>query len=184
MSIDQQRSFTATLTIPNYQLNFLKVFHGEPVIITETLFGGGHFIGAPQRRDHTNLLSFRRDDQKEKVSPLKLYFRCADDYYVMYVQSPQTYSWNCISMSPSRLLGAYPAAGSKTTSYNILDSKGRIITLDDLRGPQHTIWLKVRNAGRLGDIKFRGSPHLYLGDAGDDDGIFFNLNIIERNVPY
>lgn len=184
MNIDQRRSFTAELAIPNHQLNFLKIFHGEPVIVTETLFSGGHFTGAPQRRDHTNLLSFRRDDQKEKISPLKLYFRCADDYYVMYVQSPQTYSWNCISMSPSRLLGAYPAAGSRTTSYNILDAKGRIITLDDLPGPRQTIWLKARNAGRLDAIRLRGSPHIYLGDAGNDGGICFNLNIIERNVPY
>lgn len=182
MSKDQRRSFTTTLTIPHHQLNFLGILYDKPVIVNETRFSGGHFTGAVQRQNNSNLLSFRPDPHEE-IAPLNIYFRCSDDYYVMFVQSPATYRWDCISANPRRILGAYPAAGSKTTSYNLLDRNGQIITLDDLQGPVHTLWLKARNAGKLGGVKVRGSPHIYLADAGED-GIPFKLNILERNVPY
>ncbi|WP_433737215.1 hypothetical protein [Pseudomonas putida] len=182
MSTDQQRSFTARLTIDHHQLNFLNILHGKPVIINDTVFSGGFFTGAVQSRDHSNLLSFRPDCH-EKVAPLNIYFRCSDDYYVMYVHSPAVYRWNCIDTNPKRILGAFPAAGSQTASFNLFDRNGRVVTLDDLYGPVHTLWLKARNAGKLGGMKVRGSPHIYLADAGDD-GLPFKLNILKRNVPF
>lgn len=183
MSKDQQRSFTATLTIPDHQLNFLKTLHGEPVIVNDTRFSGGHFAGAIQRTDHSNLLSLRPTSKNEKAAPMNLYFRNTDDYYVIYIHSPADFRWQCISMNPQRILGAYPAAGSETTSYNLLDQDNRIVTLDDLKGPEHLVWLRARNSGKLGGVKLRGSPHIYLADAGDD-GAPFILNILKRNAPY
>lgn len=183
MSSNRQKSFIATLELHNSHLHFLNDLYAAPISRHSTIFSGGFDTGTSARIDDSHLLGIKPRDHAITLAPLNLYFRCAEDYYTLKILSPGEYSGKYISKDNSAMLGAFPAAGSDTTSFNLLDMNDKIITLDDLRTDTHQIRLKARNAGQISATRRRGAPYVYLADI-KQRGLIFDLRISERHVPY
>ncbi|MFJ2711900.1 hypothetical protein ACIOZM_13550 [Pseudomonas sp. NPDC087346] len=183
MSSNRQKSFVATLQLYNEHLHLLDNLHKEPIKRTVTIFSGGFYTGASSTVDDSYLLGLRPREHSVDITPLKLYFRCAEDYYTLKILSPGAHTDKYLSKDDFGVLGAFPAAGSETTSFNLLDMNNNIITLDQLHGESQRIRLKARNAGQISASLRRGAPYIYLADI-KSQGLEFKLRISERNVPY
>lgn len=116
---------------------------------------------------------------------LIVYFRCYDDYYNIQIRNGGYFAhfFSRDSRTSDRILGAFPPAGGKTTSFNLLDQNHNIITLDDLKSNQANVYLRARNAGVINRVLLPESKVYAFGDM-PGDSIQFNLEILERNVPY
>lgn len=183
MSNNRQKSFIASLELDDEYLEFLGNLYEDPVTRHSTFFSGGFYTGASSKIDDSHLLGIKPREPSLKIAPLNIYFRCAEDYYTLQILSPGTHTDKCVSKDNSGVLGAFPPAGSDTTSFNLLNLQDSIVTLDDLRADTHQIRLKARNAGQISSIRRQGAPYVYLADI-KRRGLIFNLCITERNVPY
>ncbi|MHC8367047.1 hypothetical protein ACYZT9_14660 [Pseudomonas sp. ZT5P21] len=128
-------------------------------------------------RVHSGRDSTVRTRSKEMV----VYFDCYDDYYNIQIRS-EAFLGKYLSKNSGGALGAFPAAGGDTTSFNLLNANQDIITLDDLKTDDATVYLKARNAGTI-KRQLLQNPKLY--SYGDHSGelLKFNLKILERNIP-
>ena len=183
MSTNRQKSFVATLKLDEHHLDFLGSLHGTPALRHDTLFSGGFFTGATRNHDDSHLLGRRPRSEVKNIAPLNIYFRCTDDYYHLYIRSHVTYTGRCISKDAAGVLGAFPAAGGDTTSFNLLSLQNRTITLENMVKNTQLVRLKARNSGHIGAVFRRGAPYSYLAGI-EEEGIVFELRILERNAPY
>jgi hypothetical protein len=183
MSTNRQKSFIATLELDEHLVDFLGVLYGTPALRHDTQFSGGVFTGATRTYDDSHLLGSRPQSEVKNITPLKIYFRCTDDYYHLYIRSHETYTGRCISKDDAGVLGAFPAAGSDTTTFNLLNLKNQTITLDNMANDVQWVRLKARNSGHIGAVFRRGAPYSYLAGV-EEEGIVFKLHILERNAPY
>ncbi|WP_150710300.1 hypothetical protein [Pseudomonas fluorescens] len=112
------------------------------------------------------------------------YFACYDDYYNLQIRGP-AYFGNYISKNADGQLGAFPAAGGDTTSFNLLDDNKTIITLDNLGSGIASVYLKARSGGVIKSTQktaSRRESHSFNDRSGD--AFKFNIEILERNVGY
>jgi hypothetical protein len=183
MSTNRQKSFIATLELDEHHVDFLGSLYGIPALRHDTLFSGGFFIGATRRHDDSHLLGSRPRCEVKNIAPLSIYFRCTDDYYHLYIRSHGTYTGRCISKDAAGVLGAFPAAGSDTTTFNLQSLQNRTMTLENMAKDIQRVRLKARNSGHIGAVFRSGAPYSYLAGI-EEEGVVFKLRILERNAPY
>lgn len=111
-----------------------------------------------------------------------VYFECHEDYYNIQIRS-EAHLGKYFSKNSTGILGAFPGANGETTSYNLLSSDQRILTLDDLTTDEVTVYLKARNAGLI-KRQLIQDPKIYCYGDQSGDLVKFNLKILERNVPH
>lgn len=117
MSTLRQKSFLATLIYNNRPLSFLG------------LISAGKSIGP--------VLSTEPFGQTATF-----YFRCEGDYYNLYVRSEGRIFGQTLVAD-----GSFFGTSTKdATSFNILDTHGKIVTLDDLKTNKEQIRLQTRGA--------------------------------------
>lgn len=180
MSTEQERSFIACIRCDDTTMKFF-----EQMISNSA--SQGNLLTTSHRYSETTRKMVRtqraRDvDTRTRSDEMVVYFRCYDDYYNIQVRS-EAYFGNYWSKNSTGVLGAFPAAGSQTTSFNLLNTDGNIITLDDLKTNDATVSLKARNAGTI-KRQLMQNPKLYGYGDKTGDAVTFNLRILERNVDY
>lgn len=179
MSTDQQKSFIATIGTESSLLHFLDLLHDKPAIVTSSFGSGGFFTGKPQSRDDSHFLGLRPEVPVDAKPRLLLYFRYTGSDYRLYIRTPGPYYGKCLSISDKGLLGAFPSTGS--TTFNLIDSRHNILTLDTIKTENPKIYIQIRNSGLLHKHKVHDSRYIYIADKGKAP-MLFNLMIQERNA--
>lgn len=184
MSTDQEKSFIAEIRCNGSALVFFdqalpNANFGRTTILNPSIGPGNRLTTLHGHSDFT--------DRIEKSGPdglLKMfvYFRCYGDYYNIQIRSSTRFG-HFISKNEDRTLAGLPPAGGDTTSFNLLNSDLRTITLDDLNTDNARIYLKARGAGVIKRQKLK-RPTIYTYGDNAGDAVPFDLNILERNVPY
>jgi hypothetical protein len=181
MTKDQERSFIARITCDGIDMTFF-----------DQILSSGHFVfnGRTSPIPPNIVTTFEAYDpvtnemrrvHRRKTTTMVIHFQCYDDYYNMQILS-EAYYQKYFSKDGQGVLGAFPAAGGDTTSFNLLDSNHQIITLDDLSANQATIHLKARNAGIIRKEIWRDPAYsTYFADKTGDIATF-KLDILERHA--
>lgn len=154
MSTELERSFIARIRCGKAHLGFIQgwVTGNEPHLLTTI------------------------DENEDLI----VYFRCYDDYYNLQIRSKACFG-KYISKNSNENLAACPPAGGETTSYNLLDSNQRIITLDNIKAGETTVYLKARHSS---PITLQETPAYEWFSGLPGAAVPFELKILERNVPY
>ncbi len=181
MSTDRQKSFTATIGTGDTLLHFLDLLHGQRATVTSSFASGGFFTGRPQQRDDSHLLGLRPEVPVDAKPRLLLYFRYTGSDYRLYIRTPGPYYGKCLSISNNGLAGAF--ISTESTTFNLIDSRHNILTLDTIKKENPEIYIQVRNSGLLHKHKVHDSNYIYIADKGEAP-MLFNLIIQERNAPY
>lgn len=172
MSTEQERSFIARISSGGANMTFFD----RVLEKNSFLFENRRPFNPPAK---PNLLT---ESSNPSISEMIVYFRCYEDYYNIQILSAD-YFWKFFSKGFLGTLGAYTAAGGSTTSFNLLNSDHSIITLDNLVSNTASVYLRARNAGLINKQQLY-YPKIYR--YGDHAGVpvRFDLEILERNVPY
>ncbi|VVO42776.1 hypothetical protein PS726_06052 [Pseudomonas fluorescens] len=181
MTKDQERSFIARLTYDGINMTFF-----------DQILSSGHFVynGNTSLIPPNIVTTFEAYDPvtqemrpvfRRKTTTLVIHFQCYDDYYNMQILSEDYYQ-KYFSKDGQGVLGAFPAAGGDTTSFNLLDSNHQIITLDDLNAATATIHLKARNAGIIRKETWRDPAYSRCFTDKSGDIATFKLDILERHA--
>lgn len=181
MSTNRQKSFTATIGTNDILLHFLDLLHARRALVSYSLGSGGFFTGRRQQRDDSHFLGLRPEVPVDAKPRLLLYFRYTGNDYRLYIRTPGPYFGKCLSISETGLVGAFPPAGS--TTFNLVDSRHKILTLDNIKEKHTEIYIQVKDSGLLHNHKVHDSKYIYIGDKGGTP-MLFNLVIEERNAPY
>lgn len=180
MSTEQEKSFIATIKCDNTEMLILDHISSGFLSSRDNLLSTTHTYSKDDRRmvrisrSHPSTRSLSHD--------MIVYFRCYEDYYNIQIRSGK-HSGNYLSKDSGGFLGSFPGAGGNTTSFNMLDSNNSIITLDNLEKNSATVYLKARNAGIIKRTQLTSGGDYVYGDQ-PGDSVKFNLEILERNVPY
>ena len=184
MSKDQERSFIARLTC-----------EGSPMTFFERVLSDRHFQQDDEDGPHKHLITtaevYFADLQKMVplgITPksknsigIVVHFRCYDDYYNLQILSESYYN-NYFSKSTQGFLGALPAAGGDTTSFNLLNESFKTVTLDDFDSDNQTVYLQARNAGVIKKMLWGAQVNRYCFHDLAGHQVLFKLHILERNV--
>jgi hypothetical protein len=181
MSSNRQKSFTATLGTHDTLLHFLNLLHAPRALVTYSFGSGGFFTGKRQQRDDSHFLGLRPEVPVNAKPRLLLYFRYTGSDYRLYIRTSGPYFGQCLSISDTGLIGAYPAAGS--TTFNLVDRRHNILTLDNIKQDYPEIYIQAKGSGLLHKHKLHDSKYIYIGDRGGAP-MLFNLIIQERNAPH
>jgi hypothetical protein len=184
MSKDQERSFIARLTC-----------EGSPMTFFERVLSDRHFQQDDEDGPHKHLITtaevYFADLQKMVplgITPknknsigIVVHFRCYDDHYNLQILSESYYN-NYFSKSTQGFLGALPAAGGDTTSFNLLNESFKTVTLDDFDSDNQTVYLQARNAGVIKKMLWGAQVNRYCFHDLAGHQVLFKLHILERNV--
>jgi hypothetical protein len=184
MSKDQERSFIARLTCEGTLMTYF-----------ERVLSDRHFQHDDEDGPHKHLITTAEvylDDIKSMVSMaftpktinsvgIVVHFRCYDDYYNLQILSEPYYNMY-FSKSTQGFLGALPAAGGDTTSFNLLNESFKSVTLDDFDNDNQTVYLQARNAGVIKKMLWGGQVNRYGFHDLAGHQVLFKLQILERNV--
>ena len=181
MTKDQERSFIARITCAGINMTFF-----------DELLSPGHFqFNGRSSPIPPNIVStFEAYDPatqtmrpvgRRKMKTMVVHFKCYDDYYNIQIVS-EAYYQKYFSKDGQGVLGAYPAAGGDTTSFNLLSGNHQIITLDDLNSSQAALHLKARNAGIIKKEIWRDPAYSTCFTDKSGDIATFKLDILERHV--
>jgi len=197
MSTEQRRSFIAEIKSEFEPLNFRTLdaadinYWGEMARLSLVPLNPATLIATElfSTIDKVPFLTTRYSAGVPEPGYLLAYFRCYGDYYNIQIRSADQ-SGKFLSKHSSGLLGAFPAAGGDTTSFNLLDKNGKIVTLDDIENDNVDLFFKARNAGVVRSLcnskahsrKTWSSIRTFNDTSGDES--IFRLRILERNVPY
>ncbi|HEF4760046.1 TPA: hypothetical protein SAN82_002476 [Pseudomonas putida] len=178
MSTRQQKSFIACIRCDDAKMKF---FNEMPVRRAgqENLLTTYHYYSETSKR----MVQIQRASPatRTRSDELIVFFDCYDDYYNIQIRS-ETYLGKYLSKDSNGILGAFPAAGGDTTSFNLLNANQDIITLDDLKNDVASVYLKARNAGMV-KRQLMQNPTLYCFGDQSGEPVKFTLSILERNVP-
>ncbi|VVM97704.1 hypothetical protein PS673_03122 [Pseudomonas fluorescens] len=181
MTRDQERSFIARITCNGMNMTFfdqiLSASHFEPQRLKSPI--PPNIVSTFEAYDPASRTM--RPVGGRKRTAMVIHFRCYDDYYNMQILS-EAYYQKYFSKGGQGVLGAYPAAGGDTTSFNLLDSNQQIITLDDLSGDKATVHLKARNAAIIKKEIWRDPAYSTCFTDKSGDIATFKLDILERQV--
>ncbi|MHA6130186.1 hypothetical protein ACX3YD_29080 [Pseudomonas fluorescens group sp. PF-1] len=181
MTKDQERSFIARITCAGINMTFF-----------DELLSPGHFQfnGRSSPLPPNIVSTFEAYDPatqtmlpvgRRKMKTMVVHFKCYDDYYNIQIVS-EAYYQKYFSKDGQGVLGAYPAAGGDTTSFNLLSGNHQIITLDDLNSSQAALHLKARNAGIIKKEIWRDPAYSTCFTDKSGDIATFELDILERHV--
>jgi hypothetical protein len=176
MSTDIEKSFIARIACSETRMTFFDK-HPDANQLTEA----GHLLTTAHGYSRLQIMS-RYYSNDTNNTHIIAYFRCYGDYYNIQIRSKQHFR-KFFSKNDDRILGAFPAAGGDTTSFNLLDTDRQLVTLDDLKGSHAVVYLRARNAGII-NRQLRKNPYVYTYGDAPGDSVTFNLEILERNVDY
>lgn len=173
MSTDVENSFIARIRCSETPMTYFDQHWSADV-----LKGSGHLLTTT----HAYSKVFKMTPYNRNDNTIVAYFRCYDDYYNIQIRSSE-YFGNFFSKNADGILGAFPAAGGDTTSFNLYNSNSEHVNLYGLKGSHATVYLRARNQGFI-NRQLREAPYVYT--YGDAPGVpvTFNLEILERNVDY
>jgi hypothetical protein len=179
MSTEQQRSFIACIRCDNTKMKFFDQMLANGA-------GKGNLLTSAHRfSDITGQMVrvHRRNDStgRTRSDEMVVYLHCYDDYYNIQIRS-EAHFGKYLSKNNYGVLGAFPGAGGNTTSFNLLNLEQEIITLDDLKKNEATVYLKARNAGTI-KRHLIDSPKMYAYSDEIGENVTFTLKILERDVP-
>ncbi|MEJ8866524.1 hypothetical protein [Pseudomonas jessenii] len=181
MTKDQERSFIARITCNGMNITFfdqiLSASHFEPQRLKSPI--PPNIVSTFEAYDPASRTM--RPVGGRKRTAMVIHFRCYDDYYNMQILS-EAYYQKYFSQGDQGVLGAYPAAGGDTTSFNLLDGYHQIITLDDLNASKASVYLKARNAGIIRQEIWRDPAYSRCFTDKTGDAVTFELEILERQV--
>ena len=186
MSTGQEKSFIARIRCDGATIGFFgQMLRAE--LREGRLVGKGQLLTTWHTYSEVDkkMVKFNknRDPYTRTLShDMIVYFRCYEDYYNIQIRS-QAYCGLYFSKNADGILGAFAGAGGKTTSFNLLNADQSIITLDDIQTKDVTVYLKARNAGLI-KRQLLQRPKIYHYGDQTGDLVSFNLEILERNVPY
>ncbi|MGH2422540.1 hypothetical protein EJ576_17180 [Pseudomonas sp. C 49-2] len=159
MSTNRQKSFIAELATNMGHLHFPQ------------LTSGGE--------DASNVLCIDPDKTRASV---KFYFRCTNNFYHLYLRTPGNYYGKILGVdNGGRVIATNNNAAA---TFNLIDAKNRIVTLDDLAADKQT--LRIRNTRVIATLSRMNRPgrgYLIHG-LGGGVRLDFYLNILERNSAY
>ena len=181
MTRNQERSFIARITCD-----------GEDMTFFDQILSSRHFVsnGRTSATPPNIVTTFEAyDPDSEEMLPvggittttMVIHFRCYGDYYNMQILS-EAYYQKYFSKNRQGVVGALPAAGGDTTSFNLLDINHRIITLDDLSADTATIHLKARNTAIIRKEIWRDPVYRSCFTDKSGDIATFRLVILERHA--
>ncbi|WP_349733944.1 hypothetical protein [Pseudomonas jessenii] len=184
MTKDQERSFIARITCNGMDMTFfdqiLSASHFEPQRLKSPI--PPNIVSTFEAYDPVSRKLLPVGYGKGRKPPaMVIHFRCYDDYYNMQILS-EAYYQKYFSQGDQGVLGAYPAAGGDTTSFNLLDGYHQIITLDDLNASKASVYLKARNAGIIRQEIWRDPAYSRCFTDKTGDAVTFELEILERQV--
>jgi hypothetical protein len=172
------KSFEATLSMLDAQVNFLEVLHGQPTMVTVTAFSGGFYSGRRQTRDHSNLLGMKPKVPGVVTAPLMLQFRPAVGGYKLVTKNTGKHYDKLIRKSWLETLGVDgPKLGSPTV-LTLLDHQNRTLTRENITAAHLPVSLMTQNNKYIGGLKVRGSPYLYLAETEEKSKITFLLSLL------
>ena len=185
MSKDQERSFVGQLTFDHRKISFFD--QQLPASLFQPNYDGGpvplaayppNIVTVDQ---HYVFLQSVHEIPPQPTPGLLVHFWCYEDYYNLEIlEGP--YQQKYISKNSSDILGAFPAAGGETTSFNLLDKNHNIITLDDIASDKATIFLKARNAGIIRQKIWKKPINKPIFTDREGKISTFQLTILERSV--
>lgn len=175
MSTNRNKSFIAEITTADGHVHFPRYSMGKTVIVLDP--DGGLFAR------NINISNYLCIDHKKSTPSLDFYFRCTNDYYHIYVRTAGAYAGMTLTRNEDGALVAEPAAGSKTTSFNLLDDSGKVITLDDIGVNSANLKIQTRGENILHTNRYCPQGYFIYGN-GFGNQIKFKLNILKRNVPW
>ncbi|MCX7077850.1 MAG: hypothetical protein NTV76_00545 [Pseudomonas sp.] len=181
MSTDRQKSFIASIGTESSLLHFLDLLYAQRALVTSSFASGGFFTGRRQSRNDSHFLGLRPEIPVNAKPRLILYFRYTGSDYRLYIRTPGPYYGKCLSISDEGLLGAFPSAGS--TTFNLIDNRGSVLTLDTIKEDTLNVYLRPKNSGLVHVHNVHDSKYIYIADKGGAP-LSFNLMIQERNASY
>lgn len=183
MTKDQERSFIARITCDGIDMTFFDKRLNPNLFVASRMRSRipGNIVTTYERYLPESRKMYRVESKKKLSTTIVVHFQCYDDYYNMQILS-EAYFQKYFSKDEQRVLGAFPAAGGNTTSFNLLDSNQQIITLDDLSADQATIHLKARNAGIIRKEIWRDPAYSTCFTDNTGDIATFKLEILERHA--
>lgn len=175
MSTNQEKSFIATMTTQMGNLHLPRLTYGKTTYIKKLDFDPFTFEA------NMNASSYLCVKGDAPAAQLKFYFRCIDDYYSIYLLTNGRYHRQALSNEDKDLIGAFPYDDDQTT-FNLLDARGNIMTVDQLESDSATLRIQTRGGHTL---HARGNTR--VGDlvcTGKKGGTILNfkLNILQRNI--
>lgn len=185
MSTNQEKSFIATMTTSAGNLHLPYLTYGQKTHITRLDYEA---FTLEQFKDISSYLCVKPDPPP---TLLKFYFRCIDDYYSIYTLNKGPYYYRALSNEDKDFIAVYPHDDDQTT-FNLLDTNGSIITLDQLDNDSATLRIQTRGGHSL---RARAGRYPTAADKSKVTGLVctgkkggtllnFKLNILQRNVPY
>lgn len=184
MSTDQEKSFTATLSTRFGYPHFPKLTYGRTIKTPRPDYEAFSFSSHVDVSDYL----FLKPDVASDA--LTFYFRCLDDYYTIYIFTPGAYYYRTVSREEKDFLNAYSTEDGDQTTFNLLNSNGKIITLDQIDTDTPTLRIQTRSGALLSAGKSRNKYDPAVGTFVRTDPnrsasvLEFKLNILQRNVPY
>jgi len=180
MSMEQQKSFIARIRCDDTKMKFFDQ------MLPNSAGQGNILTSAHRFSDITGQMVrvHRRNDGagRTRSDDMVVYFGCHGDYYNIQVRS-EAWFGKYLSKNNFGVLGAFPGAGGNTTSFNLLNLDQQIITLDDIKKNDVTVYLKARHAGTI-KRHLIDSPKMYAYSDEVGEGVTFSLKVLERDVPY
>lgn len=182
MDKDHERSFIARLTC-----------EGIPITFFEKTLSDRYFEQDDEEGPHKHLITTAEvymDDLERMVAlgstsknriGIVVHFRCHHDYYNLQILSEPYYNM-CFSKSTHGYLGALPAVGGDTTSFNLLNENFETVTLDDFNSDNQAVYFQARNAGLIKKTLWGGQVNRYCFHDQLGHQVLFKLQILERNV--
>jgi hypothetical protein len=160
MSTLRQKSFLATLDLQGQPLTFGRAYN-KPVL---------------------------KLGKKNKDVAFIFYFRCEGDYYNIYVRTKgdqfgQTLDELDNTYKRSKTGCITTTTAEVPTSFNILSSNGKILTLDNLSSNKEEIGLQTRDGKKL-NFHYEVWESEFTTAETSDNARILTLNILERNAPY
>ena len=184
MTNDTQKSFIATLQVPNYNLDLLGTLYGQPVMVTDLLGSGGVFSGRPQTRDDSGAIGIQPHANGGVKAPLKLYFRHTAKGYEIHIRHTGKYDRHRLAKNHLDTIYARSPTLKDPLAFTLLSQQNASVTGDTLLERHTLITLKTHNNRSIGIKKVKGSPYHYLAETDERNKMVFLLTILERNVPY
>ncbi|MGE8069737.1 hypothetical protein [Pseudomonas sp. NPDC089569] len=175
MSTDTERSFIASMTTNYGNLHLPRITYNRKTLVNRWYYE----LSAFDR--HVDVSSYLCVAEGAPTDQLEFYFKCIDDYYSIYLLTDSHYDKYALSNENKSFISAFRYDDDQTT-YNLLDSKGEIVTIDQLEGETHTLKIQTRGGRKL---SVQGKTDVGgIVCTGKEGGsvLTFKLEVLERGI--
>ncbi|NUT77554.1 hypothetical protein HNO86_21135 [Pseudomonas sp. C1C7] len=175
MAKSKDQSFVASLKTNYGNLHLPKITYGKTTHVKKLDYDAWSFEA---NMDVSSYLCVKSDAQNHQI---KFYFYCIEDYYSIYLLTNGLYHRQALSNENKDFIGAFPPDRNQTT-FNLLDDRGRIVTLDQLDSDHKKIRIQTRGGKTL---SVRGNTTvggLVCTESAKAKPLEFTLDILNRGA--